>query len=208
MNKILLITLLISLVSIFGIKNTVNAQEFKAGIQGGMTATQVTGDALAGFNKAGLFGGLTIRRKMGSFGYGQMEINFIQKGSRKNAKPDKGIYDSYLLRLNYVEVPVSYRYMFMKKMGVDVGLKFAYLINEREFDENGEIPEEAEKPGFNKFDISVFAGLVYKINKDFNFIIRYAYSVKSFRPKPVSSYTHYSDGQFNETICTAFQYNF
>ena len=208
MNKIVLISFSILLITFFGRYNAATAQEFKAGIQAGMTATQVTGDALAGFNKAGLFAGLTVRRKMGSFGYGQMEINFIQKGSRKNAKPDKGIYDSYLLRLNYVEVPVSYRYMFYKKMGVDMGLKFAYLINAREFDENGEIPDEVEKPGFNKFDISVFAGLVYKVNKNFNFVIRYAYSIKSFRPKPVSSYTHYSDGQFNETICTAFQYNF
>ena len=201
---------LISIISFFilGISSISNAQEFKIDTHIGMTATQVTGDALAGFNKAGLFGGVTVRRKMGSFGYGQMEMNFIQKGSRKNAQPDKGIYDSYKLRLNYIEVPVSYRYMFYKGIGVDFGLKFAYLINAKEFDENGEIPEEAEKPGFNKFDISAFAGLTYKINKNWGFIIRYAYSIKSFRPKPESSYTYYSDGQFNETICTAFQYYF
>ncbi len=208
MNKKTLFTFLILSLSIFGLTNNANAQEFKAGLQAGMTATQVTGDALAGFNKAGLFGGVTVHRKMGSFGYGQMEMNFIQKGSRFNAKPDKGIYNSYLLRLNYIEVPISYRYMFYKNLGLELGMKFAYLINAREFDENGEIPEEAEKPGFNKFDVSVFAGLAYKINKNYNIVFRYAYSIKSFRPKPDNSYTYYSDGQFNETLCTAFQYNF
>ena len=201
--------LIFSLLLIFlGTNNKAISQEFKAGLQVGMTATQVTGDALAGFNKAGLFGGVTIRRKMGSFGYGQMEMNFIQKGSRINAEPDKGIYSSYLLRMNYIEVPISYRYMFFKNMGIESGLKFAYLINAREFDENGEIPSEAEKPGFNKFDVSAFIGLTYKINKKWGFVIRYAYSIKSFRPKPDNPYTNYRDGQFNETICTAFQYNF
>ncbi len=188
--------------------NNVVGQEFKMEFQLGMTATQVTGDALAGFNKAGLFGGLRVIRAMGDYGDGQLEINFIQKGSRLNAKPDKGLYESYLLRLNYMEVPVSYRLHLTKKVGLEAGGKFAYLISTREKDANGDIPEEAEKPGFNKFDISVFAGLAYEINQKWSFVIRYAYSVKSFRPKPDNSYIRYDDGQFNETICTAFQYKF
>ena len=188
--------------------NKVIGQEFKMGFQLGMTATQVTGDALGGFNKAGLFGGLRVTRAMGKYGDGQMEINFIQKGSRLNAKPDKGLYDSYLLRLNYMEVPVSYRYRLNKYIGLDAGAKFAYLINTREKDENGDISDEAEKPDFNKFDISVFAGVAYEINDKWSFILRYAYSVKSFRPKPDNSYVRYDDGQFNETLCTAFQYKF
>ena len=47
-----------------------------------------------------------------------------------------------------------------------------------------------------------------KLTIDGPFVIRYAYSVKSFRPKPDNSYVRYDDGQFNETICTAFQYKF
>ena len=128
--------------------NKVVGQEFKMGFQLGMTATQVTGDQLVGFNKAGLFGGLRVTRAMGEYGDGQMEINFIQKGSRLNAKPDKGIYNSYLLRLNYVEVPVSYRLRLNKFFGLEAGAKFAYLISTREKDEQGDLPEEAEKPGF------------------------------------------------------------
>lgn len=188
--------------------NIVVGQEFKMGAQFGMTATQVTGDQLVGFKKAGLFGGLRVSRPMGKYGSGQMEINFIQKGSRLNAKPDKGIYNSYLLRLNYMEVPVSYHFRLNKFFGLEGGAKFAYLISTREKDENGDIPEEANKPDFNKFDVSVFAGAVYEINDKWSFVIRYAYSVKSFRPKPDNSYVRYDDGQFNETICTAFQYKF
>ncbi len=188
--------------------NNVVGQEFKMGFQLGMTATQVTGDQLSGFSKAGLFGGLRVSRALGNYGAGQMEINFIQKGSRLNAKPDKGLNNSYLLRLNYMEVPVSYRLRLNKFFGIEGGAKFAYLINTRERDENGDIPDEANKPDFNKFDISVFTGVVYEINDKWSFVIRYAYSVKSFRPKPDNSYVRYDDGQFNETLCTAFQYKF
>ena len=98
----------------------------------------MTGDALSGFNKAGFFGGIIVHRPMGRLGEGQLEINFIQKGSRINAKLSDGIYDSYLLRFNYVEVPVLYKFRIGKYLNIEAGSMLAYLINYKEFDENGQ----------------------------------------------------------------------
>lgn len=187
-----------------------SAQEFNAGVQIGMTGTQVTGDSYQGFNKAGLFGGFFVNRPIGRLGEGQLEINFIQKGSRKNAKPSDGIYTSYLLRLNYVEVPIMYKFNIVKGLKVEVGLMFAYLINWRQFDENGEFFKNPGVPDFKDFDFSGFAGLNYKINEYWGFSFRYSYSILAIRPKPDYSNTSifYNEGQYNEVLCTAFQYNF
>mgnify|MGYP002628937209 CR=1 FL=1 len=186
-----------------------NAQGFKAGIQLGITGTQVTGDRLSGYNKAGLFGGSFVNIPVGKLGDAQLEINFIQKGSRKNAKPSDGIYTSFLLRLNYIEVPVMYRFDIWKQLKIEAGGQFAYLINSRQFDENGEFYEVPGVPDFNKYDISVLAGLNYKINDNWGFSFRYSYSVLAIRPKPFNNNgLNYDGGQYNDVLCTTFQYYF
>jgi len=187
---------------------TAQSQDFSAGVQLGMTGTQVTGDGLSGFNKAGMFAGVYVSRPLGRLGSGQLEINFIQKGSRKNAKPSDGIYDAYLLRMNYIEVPVMYKFKIIKPLEVEVGLQLAYLINYREFDEHGEFYPDPSIPDLKKFDLSAFAGLHYKINDKWGVSFRYAYSIIPLRPKPDHAYFRWDAGMFNEVLCTTFQYTF
>ena len=208
MKKIIPKILVLSFVLVLFTK--IQAQDFRAGLQIGMTGTQVTGDNYQGFNKAGFFGGFFVNRPIGRLGEGQLEINFIQKGSRKNAKPSDGIYDSYLLRLNYIEVPVFYKFSIVKGLKVEAGLMLAYLINWRQFDENGEFFKNPSVADFNKFDFSGFAGLNYKINEHWGFSLRYSYSILAIRPKPDYQNTsiYYNQGQYNEVLCTTFQYYF
>lgn len=184
------------------------SQDFNAGIQMGITATQVTGDQLAGFNKAGMFGGFYVNRPLGSIGEGQLEINFIQKGSRKNARPDEGDYESYLLRINYVEVPVMYKFKLRTFIRIETGLMFAYLISSKEFDIQGEIVPDPSINTFKNMDFSAFAGLNYKINDHLAISLRYSYSVLAIRPKPQTITYRYDSGQFNEVVCTTLQYQF
>lgn len=202
LNKIsLLILLIISSIAGF-------TQDFNAGIQLGITGTQVTGDQLAGFNKAGLFGGFFVNRPLGKLGEGQLEINFIQKGSRKNAKPDEGDYESYLLRINYIEVPIMYRFRLKSFLRIEAGTMFAYLINSKEFDIQGQITPDPTINGFKKLDFSAFAGLNYTINDKLAITLRYSYSVLAIRPKPQTVTYRYDAGQFNEVVCTTLQYQF
>jgi hypothetical protein len=198
--------LLVSMFLLFGL--FLKAQDFSAGLQLGITGTQVTGDALSGFNKAGFFGGIIVHRPMGRLGEGQLEINFIQKGSRKNAKPSDGIYDSYLLRFNYVEVPVLYKFRIGKYLNIEAGLMLAYLINYKEFDENGQFYPDPDVEDFKKYDFSAFAGLNYRINSKWGISFRYSYSILPLRPKPDYAHYRYDAGMFNEVLCTTFQYSF
>lgn len=184
------------------------SQDFNAGIQMGMTGTQVTGDQLSGFNKAGLFGGFFVNRNLGTLGDGQLEINFIQKGSRKNANPDKGDYESYLLRLNYIEVPVMYRFRIKSYLRIETGLMMAYLINSKEFDIQGQVTPDPTVASFKKYDFSAFAGINYRINDNLALSLRYSYSILAIRPKPSTALYRYNGGQYNEVVCTTLQYQF
>jgi len=201
MRKILL---LFFLFSIYFTK----AQSFHAGLQLGMTGTQVTGDQLSGFNKAGLFGGAFVNHRAGRLGELQFEFNFIQKGSRKNAHPDKGDYNQYLMRLNYVAIPFFYKFIIKKTLSLEIGLELAYLINAKEFDEYGLIDRSQIKTDFRKLDFSGFAGLGVNFHQDFRFVFRYSYSILPIRPQPDSGFYYYDAGQFNEVVTAGIQYQF
>jgi hypothetical protein len=202
-----LILILIFFIS-FG---TIKAQSsFNSGFQLGLNATQVTGDQIAGFHKAGIFAGIFVNHKAGSLGDFQLEINFTQKGSRKNAKPDEGIYDSYLMRLNYIAVPLLYRFNLKEPLSIDVGLEVAYLINAKEKDINGWVEPDKSVPYFKDFDFSIFAGLGVHINDKLRFIFRYSYSIVPIRPRPPGNYYYgyWDAGQYNEVLTASLQYQF
>ena len=205
MNKtILLFTFL--LFSILG----AHAQDFNSGIQAGLNGTQVTGDQLAGFHKAGIFAGIFVNHRAGRLGDFQLELNFTQKGSRKNAQPDKGIYDSYLMRLNYLALPVFYRFKIKEPLTIDLGFETAYLINAKEKDINGWIEPDLSVPYFKDFDFSIFAGLGVNLNDNLRFVFRYTYSIVPIRERPPGNYYYgyWDAGQYNEVLTGTFQYQF
>ena len=183
---------------------------FNSGIQAGLNASQVTGDQAAGFHKAGIFAGIFVNHKAGRLGDLQLEINFTQKGSRKNAKPDEGIDEAYLMRLNYIAVPVFYRFNIKEPLSIDLGMEVAYLINARERDENGWIEPDMSVPYFKDFDFSIFAGLGAMINDNLRFVFRYSYSIVPIRARPPGNYYYgyWDAGQYNEVITATFQYQF
>jgi len=105
--KKLILSLLFLFIVAFGF-----AQKFNGGAMIGMAATQVAGDTYSGFNKAGPIAGFFVNLNASERSTFQLELFYIQKGSRKNADAVTGDYDSYLLRLNYIEMPLLYQLKF------------------------------------------------------------------------------------------------
>ncbi len=185
-----------------------HAQKFKAGLNFGTTATQVTGDNLAGFNKIGVFGGMYVFLPIKNDNKLMMEFDFIQKGSRQNANPNQGIYDSYLMRLNYLEVPLIYEYNYRNFVGFQGGISLAFLISASEKDSYGTITPDLTEPYFKKTDLSYFAGFRFKIKKDWGFLFRYSYSIIPMRSGPLLQSIYYHSGMYNNVIITSLQYSF
>ena len=79
---------------------SLKSQQFNGGVLGGVSASQITGDELSGFNKAGLYLGSFVNFYLNRRTSIQMEIDYIQKGSRKNPNPDNNDFITYKLNLN------------------------------------------------------------------------------------------------------------
>lgn len=104
MNKYWIVTIAIMLMA-----GTSVAQQFHGGVMAGLVGSQVAGDNFSGFKKAGIFAGGFVYLDISEKSSIQMELTYFQKGSRENPTEKNG-YTSYLLRLNYIEMPILYQF--------------------------------------------------------------------------------------------------
>jgi len=175
-----------------------SAQDFHGGILGGLSASEISGDRLEGPNKAGFYLGAFVNRYFTHRSSIQMELDFIQKGSREN--PDSSnAYRSYLLRLNYIEMPVHYKYDFIEKGTLEAGLSLGVLIHDYELADGYEWVSGAEEP-FDKIDLSFNIGAYYTIIKNLRINVRYSNSILPVRPHAGGATWRANKGQYNEVL--------
>ena len=201
MNKISCIVLLL-LVTV-----SVNAQKFKAGALIGISATQISGDDLGGFDKAGLVVGGMVSTPISEKFDIAMEITFFQKGSKKNAKPEKGDYNSYNLRLNYIEVPVLFQWKYSKRFTFEAGPTFGALLSYKEENELGDIPWDPPRP-FDNFELGITGGMRVNFAQNFSSIFRISSSVLPVRPHQSGETYRANNGQYNASLLLGLQYTF
>ncbi len=113
------------------------AQMFRGGLKGGITASEVSGDHAGGPDKLGWYASVYTNRDIGAFTRFQLELMYIQKGSRAyydpwddihgnqnngfllkedndidpDPDPDDG-YRDYRFNLHYVEIPLFFIFDF------------------------------------------------------------------------------------------------
>lgn len=181
------------------------SQMFFGGVKGGVGGSQVSGDMLAGFDKAGLHGGFFAGISLSDRSNIRMEMLYVQKGSRQNAKPDKGIYTSYLLRLNYFELPVIYTWRGNDYFELEGGLSYGYLIKNTdvEWDESGLLP--SARP-FEKFEISIQLGMNYLLNEQMKINFRLNNSILPVREHASGATFRLNLGQYNTLLMFGFVY--
>ena len=153
-----------------------NSNSFKLLLSGGIVGSQVDGDAYGGYNKAGVYGGIFTRKPLDQKSSLEFGLTYIQKGSRKNINAKTGDYTFYLLRLNYVELPLIYSYAFKDKYLFQGGLSMALIVSTREESHVGLI-----KNPFKANDFCYQAGMGYKTGDNLYFGIRYSYSLLPVR---------------------------
>ncbi|MFM9050707.1 MAG: porin family protein [Bacteroidota bacterium] len=180
------------------------AQSFSSGIRFGMTATQVDGDTYEGFDKAGLLGGLFVERFMSDRFSLRMEMDYIQKGSRKPL--DKEVNSFYRMRLNYLEVPVLARYKAGRKLTLQAGPALGVLVFSEEDDQTGVL---VYSPPFNKYEVSMSAGFAYDLSEKTAVDVRYGFSLAPIRPFDFfATFAYWDKGQFNSVIQLSLEYRF
>ena len=156
-------------------------QSIGGGVILGFNASQVDGDQLAGYHKAGLNLGLTgiipINNKM-AIG---MELLYNQKGSVKNQSPKDPTASSYKLRLDYLDVPVLFMFKDKDKAIFSSGFSYGTLVN---FFESVNGSQNLYPPGSNPYSpyvINWIADIKYSIMPSLYINYRFVYSVLGIR---------------------------
>jgi len=196
MRETLLISFLLISVNLF-------SQNFKGGIIGGISTSQVSGDNLGGYHKSGLCIGVFTLLPISEIAHLKMEMNFIQKGSNnpkmlKNEIPD--------ISTSYLEVPISVNYYQNEITALEIGTQVAFLLSSTDNDIYGPQQSELFNP-FNKLDIGVFIGMNYHITDKIILNSRMSNSIIPIRSHP-SNVTYYLNrGQYNSLLSFTIHYN-
>ena len=198
------------LIGLLLLGSSVQSQSFGGGTIFGISTSQVGGDDISGFNKAGLLLGVFANRKLSDYTAFQMEITYIQKGSN-NPKMTEINHPNYLkadISMSYIEIPFLIQYQQSEKIKIEGGVQLAWLISGYYNDLIGKIP--SENLPFLKNDIGLFLGLDYKFSKKISLNSRISNSII---PIGSEDYNHANTfnstlkGKYNSVITFALHYN-
>jgi hypothetical protein len=181
------------------------AQKFSGGVFCGISGSQISGDNYSGFNKAGINAGLTVNYMISEKHAITMDLCFIQKGSKNNANPEKGIFNSYKLSLSYFEIPIYIRFNANQKLFFDLGLSYGRLIKSIEKDQYGEISGTRQ---FNNSDYCLIAGLGILLKKQISASFRFSNSFLPVRSHASNATFLLNKGQYNTVLTLNFVYQF
>lgn len=179
------------------------AQRFEGGLLGGLNASQVDGDTHSGYNKPGIVAGAYVINNFSERLFAGMEIKFAQKGSRKNPNFKTGDQEKYIIRLNYIDLPVYLGVRTSERTSILGGLSAGYLISSKILDNYGPYPDQ---PVFNEFDIQGMLGFRFQITNRLAVDLRSAYSLLPIRENPGKAEIYWLDSQFNNLLSTTLLY--
>lgn len=187
------------------LSSSVYSQKFSAGLFAGLSTSQVSGDRSGGFNKIGLLAGGNVMTRLSAHFDIEMEMMFIQKGSRKPYDTENSDFTYYRMSVNYVEVPVLINYNYSKDIIFYAGPSVSQLVFSEEEDQYGIV--SGQKP-FNKIELSINGGMYYQLFKNFYIDIRISNSVIPIRDNPSGISTTFNHGQYNTVLSFSFKYRF
>lgn len=189
---------------------TIFGQKFHGGVTAGIAGTQVAGDGYSGFHKGGIFAGGYVSLDVSERSAFQMELTFFQKGSRQNPKPEKNMYDNYLFRVNYIEMPLLYLFK-INRFTIEAGPSAGVLISYFETDINGY--EISNQQGYNKpstLTLQINVGLRFFITQHLGVDFRTNNSLLNIRSQNVSGdvWRLWGYGQFSDALVLSLYYQF
>ena len=191
--------------------SNLQAQNFGGGIILGLSTSQVGGDDLGGFNKAGLIAGVFANKSISPLFSFQMEMTYIQKGSNNpdmNDSKSKNVKTPDI-SLSYIEVPLLLQYKQSKVLEIEGGLQFANLITGYYNDTYGEISTTTIDP-FIDYDIGLLIGMDYKFSENLSLNTRISNSILPVGSEDYIHQTTYNatkKGKYNSVLSFAIHYN-
>ncbi|MEJ5264435.1 MAG: outer membrane beta-barrel protein [Bacteroidales bacterium] len=172
-----------------------SAQYFEGGILAGLTASQMDGDMLGGYNKPGLTAGMWVGRTINAKWNYRAEFKYIMKGAASNNSTDQ--YTFYRKTLHYIELPFKVSYNFSGQLFAEAGISAAYLAYATINTGNG--LWDATGP-MKRYELNSLAGIAYHFNEkvSLNFIFSYSIFPVSHLPGNLTIWNTYA--QYNNVL--------
>jgi len=200
MKQLSLIFLLLAITSLNSF-----SQRFEGGLIGGFNATQVDGDLYKGYHKPGIALGAYVQTDLSRNVFAGMELKFMQKGSRNIDSLATDGQIKYIMRLNYVDLPIYLGFRTSERISLLVGVSPGYLISGTEYNDYGKFVEEDQNP-FSELDLQVLLGFRVQITRRLFVDLRGAYSVLPIRAQPGDALWYWKSNQFNNLLSTTVLY--
>jgi len=203
--------LIISIISLFFLflVEPVKGQYFNGGIMAGVAGTQVAGDTYSGFHKAGIYAGGFVNLQISQRSIFQLELEFFQKGSRKNPNYEEDDFDQYLFRVNYIEMPVLYQFIIHERLKLEIGPSLGFLTGYYEEKDYYEI-KGGNRPA--RVTLQINAGMYVSFTQRLMFNLRTNNSLLNIRSDnatgDVLRIIPGNYGQFNDCLVMSIVYQF
>lgn len=163
----------------------VEAQRFGGGVYVGLVSSHILEQGVPStYNKVGFWGGGFTDFRFTPKSTLQFEISFIQKGTRQLGKISNNNVDIGV-NLNYLEIPVLYKWWGIRNMSVEIGPQVAVLLGYKEWDQFGDLQgPNLNYKAFERVDFGAAVGLSYYLLKSrLEINARYAISAIPIRVK-------------------------
>lgn len=185
-----------------------SAQRFNAGILAGGVVSQVDGDTYDGYHKLGFLAGGFVNLRISKHSSFQMEMQYIQKGSKNNNDSLNMGSNTSLLRIHYLEIPVLYQYTFAKRFAVEIGPAMDVVLGSYE-----EINQQEAPPNTVPLRPVTLAGIVGVsgyITHHLKATFRFNYSILSIRNGIANGSRKilFEWGQYNNVLSLSFSWDF
>jgi len=186
------------------------AQRFNAGIMSGGHVSQVDGDTYDGYHKLGFLAGAYVSLRLSHHSSFQMEMQYIQKGSRFGGDSANMSVNTYLLRIHYLEIPVLYQYTFAKRFAAEIGPAMDVTLGSYE-ESNGQ--EVLNTVPMRPVTLAGIIGVSGYITKNLKATFRFNYSLISIRNATAPYPPGYRKilfewGQYNNVLQLSLSWDF
>lgn len=200
MKRTYLVILLLGFTSLFSY-----SQRFEGGLIAGFNASQVDGDLYKGYHKPGIALGAFVTTNISRTVFAGMELKFMQKGSRNIDSLAIQGQIKYIMRLNYIDLPIYLGIRTSERISLLVGLSPGYLISGAEYNDYGKFGKEDEKP-FSALDLQGFLGFRVQLTKRLFVDLRGAYSLLPIREQTGDPLWYWKSNQFSNLLSTTVLY--
>jgi len=137
----------------------------------------------------------------------QVEPGYAEKGS---SLLYIGATKPVILTYGYIQTPLILKISPVKKLFIDLGAEFGYLVSSRRQEEDGTVHYSTDLHNANRNEFSGLLGLSYILTTRFSFSIRYSYQFKPI----FDGYAQIDPGPsvpykiFNRQLCAGLYYAF